>query len=139
MLYLPQAELDVIQPGLLRVFARSGHHLGSHVHADHPPGRSHGPRSQKAVETAPRAQVQHHLSGLQVGYRLRIPAAQTQIGPLRRQGEFLLAVAKASGDLIRDPRRDRNSDEPLRSTMNPFSRSPRNGRARRRGRCQCLC
>ncbi len=93
-------ELDVLRPRLPLILARQGQHLVRHVQTVGLARRTHAPRRQQHVDAAARAQVQHHLAGLQLGQRRWIAAAQRRQRRLFRQQPPLLVAVEVRRDRI---------------------------------------
>ena len=57
------------------------HHIGRHVHADHPPGWADLRPRDENVETAAAAQVQDHLAGLSAAMAVGFPQERPMLAP----------------------------------------------------------
>ena len=93
MLEFAEAELDVGGADLGRVLARLGQHLVGHVDADDPARVTDLPRRQKTVEAGAAAEIDDGLARLHRGDRLRVAAAEPEIGAFGNRRQLGLRVA----------------------------------------------
>jgi len=97
MLELTQSELDIarVDPG--RVLSRFLEHLVRHVDANHMARHADLAGGEKAVEAGAAAEIDDGLAGLQGRYRLRVAAAETEVGPVRYGGELGVRITHLTG------------------------------------------
>src|SRR5689334_21481355 len=93
MLKLAQAKLDIRRADFPCILARLLQHLTRHIDADHTAGRADLAGSKKAIEAGAAAEIDHRFAWLQRADRLRIAAAETEIGAIghRRKLGFRIA------------------------------------------------
>ena len=97
MLDLAQPEFDVAGADAGRIVARLVQYLVRHVDADHAASRPDLPRGEQAIEAGAAAQVDQHLTGFQGGDRLRIAAAEAEVGAFRHRLQIGVGVAHLAG------------------------------------------
>jgi hypothetical protein len=93
MFEFAQAKFHVGRAGLGGVLAGLLQHLVRHVDADDATGGAHLPRGKKAIEAGAAAEIDDHLAGLERRDRLRVAAAEAEIGAVGDRGEFGVGIA----------------------------------------------
>ena len=97
MFELAQTKLDIAGLDLGRVLARLLQHLMRHVDADHPARLADLAGRKEAIEPGAAAEIDHRLAGLQCGNRLRVAAAEAEIGAFWHRGELGIRIAHLAG------------------------------------------
>jgi len=72
-----------------------------HVDSDDAAGRSDLLRRKKTIDPRAAAEIDDHLAGTHGRQRLRVAAAEPEIGALRQGGELRLRIAHAAGGALR--------------------------------------
>ena len=99
-----------------RVLARLFQHLMGHVDADHLAGLADLAGGEKAIEAGAAAEIDHGLARLERGDRLRVAAAEAEIGAFRHGGELGIRIAHLARFARRDRRSGRSRMSPARSS-----------------------
>src|SRR5205807_6812956 len=93
---LAKPELDIAGGDFGRVLARLLQHLMSHVDADHMTRLADLTGSKETVKAGAAAEIDHRLARLERRNRLRVAAAEAEIGPFRHCSELGLRIAHLS-------------------------------------------
>src|SRR5690242_16759722 len=93
MLKLAKAKLDIRHDDFPCILALLLQHLMRHIDADHTTGRADLAGSKEAIEAGAAAEIDHRFAWLQRGDRLRVAAAEAEIGALRHGSELGVRIA----------------------------------------------
>ena len=102
MLDLTEAELDIGGPGPSGV-AGLFQHLVGHVDTDDAACHADLLRCEKAIEPGAAAEIDDDFAGPHCRDRLRVAAAEAEIGALGYRGQLCCRIAHSAGDLFRRP------------------------------------
>lgn len=97
----PETEFDVCGSDRLGIGPRLRQHFMRRVDADHPAGRPDLLSRQKAIDPGAAAEIDKHLARAHRRQRLRIAAAEPEIGALGQRGELRRGITHANGGVFR--------------------------------------